>query len=125
MAYSNSKSVRFQDDVELANFPTVDGDNVIKVKYKIDGTRFPEPSSRKGGTDAVKSGKSLKAKVLSRIFVRFRTAYVAPSSRVFGRGELVIDSSKIAIRYLQKSLWLDVIAALPLPQDCPQDNLFY
>ncbi|KAL2541099.1 putative cyclic nucleotide-gated ion channel 15 [Abeliophyllum distichum] len=194
MAYSNSKSVRFQDDVELANFPTVDGDNVIKVKYKIDGTRFPEPSSRKGGTDAVKSGKSLKAKVLSRvfsedyervkkkildprgptirrwnkiflvaclvslfvdplffylpvveenvcinigftlevvltiirsiadifymvqIFVRFRTAYVAPSSRVFGRGELVIDSSKIAIRYLQKSLWLDVIAALPLPQ---------
>ncbi|KAL2557464.1 putative cyclic nucleotide-gated ion channel 15 [Forsythia ovata] len=184
----------FQDDAELANFPTVDGDNVIKVKYKIDETRFPEPSSRKGGTDAVKSGKSLKAKVLSRvfsedyervekkildprgptirrwnkiflvaclvslfvdplffylpvveenvcinigftlevvlmivrsiadifyivqIFVRFRTAYVAPSSRVFGRGELVIDSSKIAIRYLQKSLWLDVIAALPLPQ---------
>ncbi|KAE8721895.1 putative cyclic nucleotide-gated ion channel 14 [Hibiscus syriacus] len=33
-----------------------------------------------------------------QIFVRFRTAYVAPSSRVFGRGELVIDPSKIASR---------------------------
>ncbi|MCI91905.1 CNGC5-like protein, partial [Trifolium medium] len=28
--------------------------------------------------------------------MRFHIAYVAPSSRVFGRGELVIDSSKIA-----------------------------
>lgn len=162
------------------------GENVIKVKYKIDGNRVPESSS--------KNVKSLKAKVLSRVFsedyervkkrildprgptirrwnkifliaclvsmfvdplffylpavkdnfcidigltlevvltiirsiadifytiqiyVRFRTAYVAPSSRVFGRGELVIDSSKIASRYLRKYFWLDVIAALPLPQ---------
>lgn len=51
-----------------------------------------------------------------QILMRFRTAYVAPSSRVFGRGELVIDSSKIATRYLQKGFWLDFIAALPLPQ---------
>ncbi|KAJ7981013.1 cyclic nucleotide-gated channel 15 [Quillaja saponaria] len=51
-----------------------------------------------------------------QIFVRFRTAYIAPSSRVFGRGELVIDSSKIAIRYLSKGFWFDFIAALPLPQ---------
>lgn len=51
-----------------------------------------------------------------RIFVRFRTAYVAPSSRVFGRGELVIDSSKIAFRYLSKEFWPDLLAALPLPQ---------
>lgn len=50
------------------------------------------------------------------IFVRFRTAYVAPSSRVFGRGELVIDPSKIATRYLQKVFWLDLVAAVPLPQ---------
>uniref|UniRef100_A0A5B7A2A1 Putative cyclic nucleotide-gated ion channel 15 n=1 Tax=Davidia involucrata TaxID=16924 RepID=A0A5B7A2A1_DAVIN len=177
MAYGNSRSVRFQDDLELAKFPTTNGDSVIKVKYKID-----------------KTGRSLKAKVLSRvfsedyervkkkildprgptirrwnkiflvaclvslfvdplffylpvvrddvcidigitlevvltiirsiadvfyiiqIFVRFRTAYVAPSSRVFGRGELVIDSSKIALRYLRKGFWIDVIAALPLPQ---------
>lgn len=51
-----------------------------------------------------------------QIFIRFRTAYVAPSSRVFGRGELVIDSSKIASRYLGKGFWIDLIAALPLPQ---------
>nr|XP_043634683.1 protein CNGC15b [Erigeron canadensis] len=50
------------------------------------------------------------------IYVRFRTAYVAPSSRVFGRGELVIDSSKIAKKYIRGGLWIDVLAALPLPQ---------
>ena len=53
-----------------------------------------------------------------QIYVRFRTAYVAPSSRVFGRGELVIDTSKIALRYLGKGFWIDLIAALPLPQVC-------
>lgn len=51
-----------------------------------------------------------------QIFIRFRTAYVAPSSRVFGRGELVIDPSKIASRYFRMGFWIDVIAALPLPQ---------
>lgn len=51
------------------------------------------------------------------ILVRFRTAFVAPSSRVFGRGELVVDPSKIASRYLLSgSFWLDLVAALPLPQ---------
>lgn len=51
-----------------------------------------------------------------QIIVRFHTAYVAPSSRVFGRGELVIDSSKIAQRYLCREFWFDLLAALPLPQ---------
>ncbi|XP_048234253.1 protein CNGC15b isoform X2 [Ricinus communis] len=51
-----------------------------------------------------------------QIFIRFRTAYVAPSSRVFGRGELVIDSKKIAVKYLQTHFWIDLVAALPLPQ---------
>lgn len=51
-----------------------------------------------------------------QIFVRFRTAYVAPSSRISGRGELVIDSSRIAHRYLRKGFCIDIIAALPLPQ---------
>lgn len=173
------------------------GDNLIKVHYKINGTRLAESSSKKGNERlADKSGKSLKSKVLSRVFsedyervkkrildprgptirrwnkiflvaclvslfvdplffylpmvkenlcinigftleivltairsisdvfyaiqiyIRFRTAYVAPSSRVFGRGELVIDSTKIASRYLRKYFWLDAIAALPLPQVC-------
>ena len=51
-----------------------------------------------------------------QILMKFRTAYVAPSSRVFGRGELVIDTTKIATRYLRKGFGLDFIAALPLPQ---------
>ncbi|KAF2284639.1 hypothetical protein GH714_028714 [Hevea brasiliensis] len=51
-----------------------------------------------------------------QIFIRFRTAYVAPSSRVFGRGELVIDSKKIAIRYLKQQFLIDLVAVLPLPQ---------
>ncbi|GMI81863.1 cyclic nucleotide-gated channel 15 [Hibiscus trionum] len=183
MGYGNSRSVRFQDDLELPKFHnTINGDSMslIKLKYSIDGTKIP--------------GKSLKAKVMSRvfsedfervkkkildpqgpvihrwnkiflvsclvslfvdplffylpivweevcidigipheviltivrsladafyviqIFIRFRTAYVALPSRVFGRGELVIDSRKIASRYLQKSFWIDLIAALPLPQ---------
>lgn len=51
-----------------------------------------------------------------QIFIRFRTAYVAPSSRVFGRGELVIDPSRISSRYLRKDFWLDIVAAQPLPQ---------
>ncbi|KAL3530552.1 hypothetical protein ACH5RR_009874 [Cinchona calisaya] len=194
MAYGNSKSVRFQEECDFPRHPSVNGDNGIKIKYKIDGTVFPEMGSRKGEKEIEKSGKSLRAKVLSRVFsedyervkkkifdprgpairrwnkiflvaclvslfvdplffylpivqeevcveigttleivltvirsiadvfyiiqiyVRFHTAYVAPSSRVFGRGELVIDSSKIAVRYLQKGFWIDVIAVLPLPQ---------
>ncbi|XP_017434893.2 protein CNGC15c-like [Vigna angularis] len=51
-----------------------------------------------------------------QILMKFRTAYVAPSSRVFGRGELVIGTTKIATRYLRKGFGLDFIAALPLPQ---------
>ncbi|XP_047317204.1 protein CNGC15b [Impatiens glandulifera] len=51
-----------------------------------------------------------------QIYIRFHTAYVAPSSRVFGRGELVIDTRKIALRYLKTGFLVDLIAALPLPQ---------
>ncbi|KAH7688206.1 Potassium channel voltage-dependent EAG/ELK/ERG protein [Dioscorea alata] len=48
--------------------------------------------------------------------IKFRTAYVAPSSRVFGRGELVMDPKKIARRYLRSDFFIDLAAALPLPQ---------
>ncbi|KAL3715227.1 hypothetical protein ACJRO7_007030 [Eucalyptus globulus] len=51
-----------------------------------------------------------------QIYVRFHTAYIAPSSRVFGRGELIVDASKIASRYLQRDFWPDILACLPLPQ---------
>ncbi|XP_078157766.1 cyclic nucleotide-gated ion channel 17-like [Carex rostrata] len=52
------------------------------------------------------------------IIIKFRTAYVDPSStmRVFGRGELIRDSKKISLRYLKSDLVIDVVAALPLPQ---------
>lgn len=50
------------------------------------------------------------------IVIKFRTAYVAPSSRVFGRGELVMDPKKIARRYIRSDFFVDLIAALPLPQ---------
>ncbi|CAI0397901.1 unnamed protein product [Linum tenue] len=194
MAYSNSRSVRFRDDLELTKHPTTNIDGTVKLKYNTNGIHMSESSAKNSQRDA-RNGKSLKAKVLSRvfsedyervkrnildprgsavrrwsniflvaclvslfvdplffylprvnrtascidigrpleytltalrtvadvfymvqIFIRFRTAYVAPSSRVFGRGELVIDPEKIASRYFRWNFWLDLIAALPLPQ---------
>ncbi|XP_047340848.1 probable cyclic nucleotide-gated ion channel 5 [Impatiens glandulifera] len=53
---------------------------------------------------------------LIRMALQFRTAYIAPSSRVFGRGELVIDSAQIAKRYLRSYFIVDFLAILPLPQ---------
>ncbi|KAF3794247.1 putative cyclic nucleotide-gated ion channel 14 [Nymphaea thermarum] len=50
------------------------------------------------------------------MLIKFRIAYVAPSSRVFGRGELVMDPKKIAMRYLKSDFLIDLIATLPLPQ---------
>ncbi|PSS07802.1 Cyclic nucleotide-gated ion channel like [Actinidia chinensis var. chinensis] len=50
------------------------------------------------------------------IAMKFRTAYVAPSSRVFGRGELVTDPRMITIKYLKSDFLMDLAAALPLPQ---------
>ncbi|KAG4996188.1 hypothetical protein JHK84_027234 [Glycine max] len=52
-----------------------------------------------------------------QIYFRFQTAYIAPSSRVSGRGELIIDSSKIASKYMRRDFWLDLMAAQPLPQN--------
>lgn len=53
---------------------------------------------------------------LLHVVIKFRTAYVAPSSRVFGRGELVMDPKKIAKKYLRSDFFIDLIATLPLPQ---------
>ncbi|XVF10034.1 hypothetical protein REPUB_Repub07fG0149000 [Reevesia pubescens] len=50
------------------------------------------------------------------IIFQFRTGFIAPSSRVFGRGVLVEDSWEIAKRYLQSYFLIDVLAVLPLPQ---------
>ncbi|KAK8597405.1 hypothetical protein V6N13_094817 [Hibiscus sabdariffa] len=50
------------------------------------------------------------------IFIKLRTAYVSPTSRVFGRGELVADPVLISHRYLKSDFFIDLLAALPLPQ---------
>lgn len=50
------------------------------------------------------------------IVFQFRTAYIAPSSRVFGRGELVDDAKAIALKYLSSYFIIDVLSILPLPQ---------
>lgn len=50
------------------------------------------------------------------IIFQFRTGFIAPSSRVFGRGILVEDSSAIARRYLSSYFLIDILAVLPLPQ---------
>ena len=51
-----------------------------------------------------------------RIIFQFRTGFIAPSSRVFGRGELVDDPLSIAKRYLSTYFIVDVLSILPLPQ---------
>ncbi|KAI3524314.1 hypothetical protein L1887_02967 [Cichorium endivia] len=53
---------------------------------------------------------------LIHMALEFRTAFIAPSSRVFGRGELVIDPAQIAKRYLRWYFIIDFLAVLPLPQ---------
>lgn len=53
---------------------------------------------------------------LIHMALQFRTAFIAPSSRVFGRGELVIDPAQIARRYLRHYFIVDFLSVLPLPQ---------
>ncbi|XP_024438187.1 cyclic nucleotide-gated ion channel 1 isoform X2 [Populus trichocarpa] len=50
------------------------------------------------------------------IIFQFRTGFIAPSSRVFGRGVLVEDTWAIAKRYLSSYFLIDILAVLPLPQ---------
>ncbi|KAL8258467.1 hypothetical protein R6Q59_030508 [Mikania micrantha] len=50
------------------------------------------------------------------IIFEFHTGFIAPSSRVFGRGELIEDSFAIAKRYLCSYFIIDVLSILPLPQ---------
>jgi cyclic nucleotide gated channel len=52
------------------------------------------------------------------IFFQFRTGFVAPSSLVFGRGNLVDDPKAIAKRYLLTYFIIDILSILPLPQVC-------
>lgn len=71
---------------------------------------------RKLATIATTLRTVIDAFYLLHMAVQFRTAYIAPSSRVFGRGELVIDSKQIAKRYLRSYFIVDFLAVFPLPQ---------
>ncbi|KAH6814907.1 cyclic nucleotide gated channel 1 [Perilla frutescens var. frutescens] len=53
---------------------------------------------------------------LIHIIFQFHTGFIAPSSRVFGRGVLVENSWEIAKRYLSSYFIIDILAVLPLPQ---------
>ncbi|KAL8519467.1 hypothetical protein ACS0TY_010411 [Phlomoides rotata] len=53
---------------------------------------------------------------LIHIIFQFRTGFIAPYSRVFGRGVLVENSLEIARRYLSSYFIIDILAVLPLPQ---------
>ncbi|KAK7293309.1 hypothetical protein RJT34_16172 [Clitoria ternatea] len=50
------------------------------------------------------------------MLMKFRTAFVAPNSRIFGRGDLVMDAREIAMRYLKSDFVIDLAATIPLPQ---------
>lgn len=51
-----------------------------------------------------------------RIIFQFRTGFIAPSSRVFGRGELIDDPVAIIKRYLSSHFIIDILSILPIPQ---------
>lgn len=59
---------------------------------------------------------SVDAFYILRIVFQFRTGFIAPSSRVFGRGELVEDPALIARRYLTSNFMIDALSILPVPQ---------
>ncbi|GLT84759.1 hypothetical protein SLE2022_029730 [Rubroshorea leprosula] len=50
------------------------------------------------------------------IIFQFRTGFIAAPSRVFGRGDLIVDPWAIAKRYLFTYFIIDVLSILPLPQ---------
>ncbi|TKY64065.1 Cyclic nucleotide-gated ion channel 1 [Spatholobus suberectus] len=50
------------------------------------------------------------------IIFQFQTGFIAPSSHVFGRGELVDDTSAIVMRYLSSYFIIDILSIIPLPQ---------
>ncbi|WVZ94332.1 hypothetical protein U9M48_040236 [Paspalum notatum var. saurae] len=50
------------------------------------------------------------------IGTRFCTAYVDPVSQVLGKGELVTDPKRIVYRYIRTNFFIDIVAALPVPQ---------
>lgn len=82
----------------------------------IDQDSYCMGIDRKLGITVTTLRTIIDAFYLIHMALQFRTAYIAPSSRVFGRGELVIDPAKIARRYMRQFFVVDFLAILPLPQ---------
>ncbi|KAG6500715.1 hypothetical protein ZIOFF_040565 [Zingiber officinale] len=53
---------------------------------------------------------------LLNMVVKFHTAYTAPNSRVFAKGELVVNRKLIGRRYIKSEFSADLAASLPLTQ---------
>ncbi|KAK2983668.1 hypothetical protein RJ640_023202, partial [Escallonia rubra] len=84
--------------------PVIDDDNkCLKLDSKLETTA----SVLRSFTDIF---------YIIHIIFQFRTGFIAPSSRVFGRGVLVEDAWAIARRYLSSYFIIDILAVLPLPQ---------
>ncbi|KAL2328597.1 hypothetical protein Fmac_022024 [Flemingia macrophylla] len=112
MASDYSRFVRFQDDVESAKFPTTIGGNRIK----LNGTQVDETSGKKAHSTR-KTGKFLKARVLSRVFsedyerVRKRTL-------LDPRGQTIHRWNKIFLVACLVSLFVDpLFFYLPVVRD--------
>ncbi|XP_010483350.1 PREDICTED: probable cyclic nucleotide-gated ion channel 5 [Camelina sativa] len=82
----------------------------------IDGGSMCLGIDRKLAITASTLRTSIDVFYLAHMALQLRTAYIAPSSRVFGRGELVIDPAQIAKRYLQRWFIIDFLSVLPAPQ---------
>lgn len=59
------------------------------------------------------------------MIMKFRTAFIAPNTRIFGRGDLVMDPHQIAMRYLKSDFFIDLAATIPLPQACQFSHSFF
>ncbi|XP_020412593.1 cyclic nucleotide-gated ion channel 1 isoform X1 [Prunus persica] len=87
---------------------------------RIRSLKKPLSSTSVGNWSARESGSRRKILDPQGSFLqnwnKFRTGFIAPSSRVFGRGELIDDPVAIAKRYLSSYFIIDILAVFPLPQ---------
>ncbi|KAF2284636.1 hypothetical protein GH714_028694 [Hevea brasiliensis] len=103
----SSRFARVEADRQESGLSAISGNGTRNRRHNVDETnKIPEESFKKAATK--KMGKSLRAKIPYSLCSTFFSSS--------WRGELVIDSSKIALRYLRKGFWIDLITSLPVPQ---------
>lgn len=82
----------------------------------IDGSRFCLSLDKSIEITACVLRSLVDLFYIFHIVLQFRTGFISPKTRVFGRGELVEDGKAIAKRYLFSYFIVDVLSVLPLPQ---------